>query len=453
MKEQLHLLCVRPEPVEGFRFRSLFLQIALALAAFAPMAHADWKRDDTTIAWQADGHTLWKFSFDPQRGKPFFDPLSAGANTSLTNFRPEDHPWHYGLWFSWKYINGVNYWEEDRLSGKAEGATRWSTPKIDAHSDGSATIQLDVTYTHPSGRVDMTETRELKISTPRADGGYTIDWSSHFTAGKAGAVLDRTPMPGEPEGKVNGGYGGLSARLAASPIIMSVVTPDGPVTQFASDRARPASSAVAANFKDGGRDVGAIAILSDPANIAGRAPWYVINSEKAMRFLCAAVLAPQVRTLAANGEWHLNYRIEIQRAPFTPETLRAAVAKWKPAAIMQSAAFEWNDIPAKQDADGIRTLRQFFQAPTATLDELELHVTTLAAGESSHAPHRHPNEELVIIKEGTVEVLVNDQKKRVGPGSVIFNASNQWHSLTNVGTGPATYHVINWRSPATMPGE
>ena len=44
------------------------------------------------------------------------------------------------------------------------------------------------------------------------------------------------------------------------------------------------------------------------------------------------------------------------------------------------------------------------QQPTATLDELEIHITTLNKGETPHAPHQHPDEELVIVKEGTVEV-------------------------------------------------
>lgn len=112
-----------------------------------------------------------------------------------------------------------------------------------------------------------------------------------------------------------------------------------------------------------------------------------------------------------------------------------------------SVAVEWRDVPVQQEE--VRAVRQFLRAPTATLDELELHVTTLPAGATSHAPHKHPNEELVIIKEGTVEVLVDGQMKRVGPGSVVFNASNQMHSLRNIGDGPATYHVINWTSAAT----
>lgn len=114
--------------------------------------------------------------------------------------------------------------------------------------------------------------------------------------------------------------------------------------------------------------------------------------------------------------------------------------------VMRSALFEWNAVAAKETDVG--ALRQFFRSPTATLDELELHVTTLKPGLSSHPPHKHPNEELVIVKEGTVEAFVNGEWRRAGPGSVIFNASNELHAIRNVGTTPATYHVINWRSPS-----
>ena len=54
------------------------------------------------------------------------------------------------------------------------------------------------------------------------------------------------------------------------------------------------------------------------------------------------------------------------------------------------------------------------------------------------------------MKEGTVEALVNGEQKRVGTGSVIFQASNQLHGIRNVGTGPATYHVVNWSSPGML---
>jgi quercetin dioxygenase-like cupin family protein len=116
--------------------------------------------------------------------------------------------------------------------------------------------------------------------------------------------------------------------------------------------------------------------------------------------------------------------------------------------VMQSSTFDWNAIAVKQTDVG--SVRQFFRSPTATLDELECHVTTLNPGLQSHPPHKHVNEELVIIREGTVEVLSDGTWKRVGPGSVVFNASNQLHALRNVGSTPAVYHVINWSSPGML---
>jgi len=113
--------------------------------------------------------------------------------------------------------------------------------------------------------------------------------------------------------------------------------------------------------------------------------------------------------------------------------------------VMHSTVFDWNNIAVKQTDIG--SVRQFFKNSTITLDELECHVTTLNPGQQSHPPHKHPNEELIIIREGNVETLSNGEWKKLGPGSVIFNASNELHALKNVGTTPAIYHVINWKSP------
>jgi XRE family transcriptional regulator, regulator of sulfur utilization len=115
--------------------------------------------------------------------------------------------------------------------------------------------------------------------------------------------------------------------------------------------------------------------------------------------------------------------------------------------VLTSAVWDWNKIAVKPTKVG--STRTFFQAPTPTLKELECHVTTLNPGESPHAPHKHPDEEVIIIKEGTVEVLNNGEMKRIGPGSVILQASNQLHSIKNVGTTPATYHVFKWISEKT----
>jgi quercetin dioxygenase-like cupin family protein len=116
--------------------------------------------------------------------------------------------------------------------------------------------------------------------------------------------------------------------------------------------------------------------------------------------------------------------------------------------VMDSTIFDWNSMTARETKVG--SVRQVVQRPTATLDELEIHITTLNPGQTSHAPHQHADEEIVIIKEGTVESLVNGQQKRVGPGSIVFQAANQMHGIRNVGDGPATYHVVKWNSPGML---
>jgi quercetin dioxygenase-like cupin family protein len=88
--------------------------------------------------------------------------------------------------------------------------------------------------------------------------------------------------------------------------------------------------------------------------------------------------------------------------------------------------------------------------PPPTLDELESHVTVLPAGEASHAPHRHPQEEVIIVREGTVEFFQNGVTTRVGPGGFAFMASMDEHNAKNVGDTPATYFVINWKTPKSV---
>ena len=123
-------------------------------------------------------------------------------------------------------------------------------------------------------------------------------------------------------------------------------------------------------------------------------------------------------------------------------TVGVGTAAMAPAPILGPTVFDWNKmVPVKTAVGEVRSLTK---GPTATVDELEMHVTTLNPGQTSHAPHQHINEELIILREGECETLSDGKWVHVGPGSVIFNASNSLHGLRNVGTIPAVYHVINW---------
>ena len=116
-------------------------------------------------------------------------------------------------------------------------------------------------------------------------------------------------------------------------------------------------------------------------------------------------------------------------------------------AVIGPSTYPWTAMKAKETPVG--EMRQVLKGPTATLEELEVHITDLNAGQASHPPHHHANEELILLERGTVETLSNGKWVRLEPGSVILNGSESWHSLRNVGSEQAQYFVVNWRTPAT----
>jgi len=144
--------------------------------------------------------------------------------------------------------------------------------------------------------------------------------------------------------------------------------------------------------------------------------------------------------------------------PSLQTLLIALVASFSPAALAQPVAatyappthsnplgttfVDWDSLAARTTPVGQQ--RAVFDNPTPTLQKFEVHITTLRPGMSSHPIHQHPWEEMLLIKEGKVEVSINGQIHPAGPGFLIFFASHDPHNLKNVGDTPATYYVINF---------
>ena len=119
-----------------------------------------------------------------------------------------------------------------------------------------------------------------------------------------------------------------------------------------------------------------------------------------------------------------------------------ALAQTAAKPVMHSSIFNWSDMKVATTATGER--RAVFDTPTANLAQLEFHITTLNPGESPHTPHTHPEEEIMILKEGTLLAMQGDRTNRVEAGGIIFEASNELHGVRNIGTNRATYFVIKW---------
>ena len=117
------------------------------------------------------------------------------------------------------------------------------------------------------------------------------------------------------------------------------------------------------------------------------------------------------------------------------------------AAPLASGVFHMDQLAATPTSVGMR--REAFDAPTTTVDKTHCHVTTLNAGANSGAPRKHVQEEIIIIKEGTVEANWDGQSRVAQAGDIIFFAANAVTHLRNVGTTPATYYVIYYFTPRT----
>jgi quercetin dioxygenase-like cupin family protein len=117
---------------------------------------------------------------------------------------------------------------------------------------------------------------------------------------------------------------------------------------------------------------------------------------------------------------------------------------------LASKVFAWKELVPEARDNGVR--RAVLDGPTATLDRLHAHITTLNPGQKSGEPRLHPQEEVIIVTEGTIEASFDGQTREASAGSVIFFASNAVTFLRNPGPKPATYYVVYYHTPLTPKG-
>ena len=118
-----------------------------------------------------------------------------------------------------------------------------------------------------------------------------------------------------------------------------------------------------------------------------------------------------------------------------------------PSFPLVSTVFDWTKLAVTPTPVGER--RDLVDSPTATFTNFEGHATTLRGGQVAHPAHRHPDEELIVVKEGTLEVTINDHVEKASAGSVVFFASNDLHGMRNAGETQATYFVFRFITKAT----
>ncbi|HKB45506.1 MAG TPA: hypothetical protein VKC90_13995, partial [Chitinophagaceae bacterium] len=86
---------------------------------------------------------------------------------------------------------------------------------------------------------------------------------------------------------------------------------------------------------------------------------------------------------------------------------------------LQSGVYNWSNLIAQKMET--RETKKVLEGSALDLASLEIHTSTLAPGVTNHPPRaRNDVEELILIKEGNMQVTINDTIKVLGPGGIIF---------------------------------
>ena len=86
-------------------------------------------------------------------------------------------------------------------------------------------------------------------------------------------------------------------------------------------------------------------------------------------------------------------------------------------AELHSAGYDFASLPERVSANGKMKSRSVFHGVTTRGQRLTMHISELAPGEAPHPPQRQPHEEVIVIREGTLEATLNGKVVRLGPGS------------------------------------
>ncbi len=285
----------------------------------------------TEIVRGSDAVTVadrWSYVWGHSR-RPLLHPVTTPAGHVLTRDAPEDHPWHHGLWFTIKFVNEENFWEEYDAYGVLR---HQGEPEVVDHGDGKVSVTGTLHWVRPDREtVAVTEQRSL-THVPLALDGYAIDLDTTLVAA-VDTIYDRTPFT------TWGGYGGLTVRGPGDWVDTSITLADG--STHARVLGTPArwfdltgTVTAGATDADGGGEPAGIALLDHPGNRRHPCPIYAstradtYGDEGWSNFANLAFLWNGPLSVAAGEELRVRHRAIVHDGRWSAERLDDAWNEW-----------------------------------------------------------------------------------------------------------------------------
>ena len=106
---------------------------------------------------------------------------------------------------------------------------------------------------------------------------------------------------------------------------------------------------------------------------------------------------------------------------------------------LKSSVVKGADLSPEGNSPGAKA-RVHFNGPTRQLAAVATGVVTLERGSRPHPPHRHPEEEFVIVTAGTGEIEVDGVVTQVTAGDMMYAEANVLHGIVNTGSTTMTFY-------------
>ncbi len=253
---------------------------------------------------------LWRYVYGG-KPKPYFHPVCTPAGHCLTLFEPHDHIWHRGLWYTIKFINEENFWEEREPFGTQQTAL---PPSVAHAEDGRIVLDSRLAWVRPDGGAAVFhEARRISYA-PLDDQSYALDFETTLTA-QADLALDRTPFT------TWGGYGGLILRGNRNWRETRLLFPDGSTSDRPTGN-RALWCDLAGTFDGGLEQTGGVAMFDHPENPRHPSPWYGATGPG--HYFNAAFLFHEPMSVAAGQSLAFRYRVLIHDQVWEVARLQAA---------------------------------------------------------------------------------------------------------------------------------
>ncbi|PTX94475.1 PmoA family protein [Opitutus sp. ER46] len=141
--------------------------------------------DEALEVREVDGPALFRYVYAPatparEAPRPYLHPVYARSGEILTNFRPNDHPWHHGLSLTINQVDGWNFWGGPTY--RAGEGYRWQENHgVQRHLEwvGLAPRRLEQSVAWETGKGErlLNERRVLTVEDV-TDHAWALGWQS-----------------------------------------------------------------------------------------------------------------------------------------------------------------------------------------------------------------------------------------------------------------------------------